>query len=280
MLGQAGIETRLVTDPRNLLSELSAFNPDLVLMDVQLGSRSGIHLARMIRYESRWLGLPIIYLSAEDNPEDQLDALSRGADEFLVKPVTDRYLVRAVRIRCQRARQLSDLMNKDSLTGLLKHSLIKQEVGRELARCRRDGRPSCVVMLDIDHFKAVNDTWGHSQGDVVIRALANMLRLRLRESDRVGRYGGEEFLLVLPHCDEDSAAQLIDSIRLGFSDIDFGTGEQRFRVTCSAGVAMINRFDHAEGAITAADKALYARKQSGRNGVTIYQEPGPAQDAV
>ena len=157
VLKQAGIIARLVSDPADLMSELSAFKPDLVLMDVQLRDYSGVTL---IRYEPRWLGLPIVYLSSEDNPENQLDALSKGADEFLVKPVTDDYLVRSVRIRCYRARQLSDLMNRDSLTGLLKHSLIKQEVDRELSRCRRAGHTSCVVMLDLDHFKRVNDTWG------------------------------------------------------------------------------------------------------------------------
>ncbi|MEP3587973.1 MAG: diguanylate cyclase, partial [Marinobacter sp.] len=210
VLNNAGMKTTLVSDPAKMMSALSAFEPDIVLMDVQLRAHSGVTLARMIRYEPRWLGLPIVYLSSEDNPETQLDALAKGADEFLVKPVTDEYLVRSVRIRCYRARQLSDLMNRDSLTGLLKHSLIKQEVERELARCRRTGNLSCVVMLDLDHFKRVNDTWGHGQGDVVIRTLAHLLRNRLRESDTIGRYGGEEFLVVLPHCDPEEAAELID----------------------------------------------------------------------
>ncbi|MFO8142829.1 MAG: diguanylate cyclase [Marinobacter sp.] len=270
VLNRAGIKARLVSEPFELMSELSAFEPDLVLMDVQLGGYSGVTLARLIRYEPRWLGLPIVYLSSEDNPENQLDALAKGADEFLVKPVTDDYLVRSVRIRCYRARQLSDLMNRDSLTGLLKHSLIKQEVDKELARCRRSGHPSCVVMLDLDHFKRVNDTWGHGQGDIVIRTLANLLRNRLRETDMIGRYGGEEFLLVLPHCEPRIAAEFIGAIGKSFADLAFWSGEESFQVTLSAGIASINDFPVAGQAIEAADQALYERKHAGRNGVTIY----------
>lgn len=270
VLNRAGIKARLVSEPFDLMSELSAFEPDLVLMDVQMGSYSGVTLARLIRYEPRWLGLPIVYLSSEDNPENQLDALAKGADEFLVKPVTDDYLVRSVRIRCYRARQLSDLMNRDSLTGLLKHSLIKQEVDKELARCRRSGHPSCVVMLDLDNFKRVNDTWGHGQGDIVIRTLANLLRNRLRETDMIGRYGGEEFLLVLAQCEPRIAAELIGAIGKSFADLAFWVGDESFQVTLSAGVASINDFPVADQAIEAADQALYERKHAGRNGVTIY----------
>ncbi|MEP3562960.1 MAG: diguanylate cyclase [Marinobacter sp.] len=278
VLNNAGMKTTLVSDPAKMMSALSAFEPDIVLMDVQLRAHSGVTLARMIRYEPRWLGLPIVYLSSEDNPETQLDALAKGADEFLVKPVTDEYLVRSVRIRCYRARQLSDLMNRDSLTGLLKHSLIKQEVERELARCRRTGNLSCVVMLDLDHFKRVNDTWGHGQGDVVIRTLAHLLRNRLRESDTIGRYGGEEFLVVLPHCDPEEAAELIDDIRIRFSELVFTTGDDSFQVTMSAGIAAINDFPLASEAIEAADQALYERKQAGRNGVTVYKRHDENQD--
>jgi diguanylate cyclase (GGDEF)-like protein len=270
VLRAAGIEARFLTEPERLMPELSVFQPDIVLMDVQIGDYSGVTLARLVRFESRWLSLPIIYLSSEDNRDDQLEALSKGADEFLVKPVSDDYLVRSVRIRCYRARQLSDLMNRDSLTGLLKHSLIKQELEKELARCRRLGHYSSVVMIDLDYFKQVNDTWGHRYGDIVIRALANLLRNRLRETDMIGRYGGEEFMLVLPDCSVQAAAKLVRGIGESFSELTFSVGEKSFHVTLSAGVAGINDFETGEAALEAADKALYRRKRGGRAGVTIH----------
>ncbi|MAZ04937.1 diguanylate cyclase [Marinobacter sp. SS8-8] len=270
VLQSAGIETQSLSDPLYLISHLSAFEPDIVLMDVQVGGYSGVTLARLIRFEPRWLSLPIIYLSSEDDRDNQLDALSKGADEFLMKPVSYDYLIRSVCIRCYRARQLSELMNRDSLTGLLKHSLIKQEVERELARCRRNGHRSCVVMLDLDHFKVVNDTWGHSQGDIVIRTLANLLRNRLRETDMIGRYGGEEFLVVLPQCSVSAATDLIQGISESFSELSFVSGEGRFNVTLSAGIAAINDFIGGDDALEAADQALYQRKRNGRNGVTVH----------
>ncbi|OAN88648.1 diguanylate cyclase [Marinobacter sp. EhC06] len=270
VLQSAGIEARAVSDPLDLMPTLSSFQPDIVLMDVQIGDYSGVTLARLIRFEPRWLSLPIIYLSSEDDPDNQLEALSKGADEFLMKPVSDDYLVRSVRIRCYRARQLSELMNRDSLTGLLKHSLIKQEVEKELARCRRDGHPSSLVMLDLDHFKQINDTWGHRYGDIVIRTLANLLRNRLRETDMIGRYGGEEFLVVLPHCEVTAAAELVRRIGESFAELEFSAGEGSFQVTLSAGVAAINDFANGDDALEAADQALYQRKRSGRNGVTVH----------
>ena len=269
VLRAAGIEVLWVHDPMKLMAELSSFQPDILLMDVQLGAYSGVTLARMVRFDPQWLSLPIIYLSSEDDPDSQLEALSRGADEFLMKPVSDSYLVRAVLIRCFRARQLFRLMNRDSLTGLLKHSLIKQEVDKELARCRRDGHAASAVMVDLDHFKQINDTYGHRCGDVVIKALANTLRNRLRETDMIGRYGGEEFLVVLPHCDTDAARRLFADMAEAFAQLTFNCSQEAFSVTLSAGVAAIN--DHSVGgdAIEAADQALYQRKRAGRNGVTV-----------
>jgi len=270
VLRSAGVDVLWVHDPQQLMAELSSFRPDILLMDVQLGSYSGVNLARMVRFDPQWLSLPIIYLSSDDNRDSQLEALSRGGDEFLTKPVSDGYLARAVLIRCFRARQLFRLMNRDSLTGLLKHSLIKQEAEKELARCRRDGHPASVVMVDLDHFKQVNDTYGHRCGDVVIKALANTLRNRLRETDMIGRYGGEEFLVVLPHCDTGSAVDLFTDIAEAFAQLTFNCTKEAFSVTLSAGVAAVN--DHVTGddAVDAADQALYLRKRAGRNGVTVY----------
>lgn len=270
VLRSVGVEVLWAHDPMQLITELSSFRPDILLMDVQLGPYSGVTLARMVRFDPQWLSLPIIYLSSEDNPDNQLEALSRGADEFLMKPVSDSYLVRAVLIRCFRARQLFRLMNRDSLTGLLKHSLIKQEAEKELARCRRDGHAASVVMVDLDHFKRVNDTYGHRCGDVVIKALANILRNRLRETDMIGRYGGEEFLVVLPHCDTGSAFRLFTEIAGAFAQLTFNCSKKSFSVTLSAGVAAINDYVTGDDAIDAADQALYLRKHAGRNGVTVH----------
>jgi diguanylate cyclase (GGDEF)-like protein len=269
VLSSGGMDVRTVGgDPSLLLPILAEFRPDIVLMDIQMGDISGPTLARMLRFETEWLSLPIIYLSAESDREMQLEAMAKGGDDFLTKPVSDSFLLRTLRVRCYRARQLDKLVSRDSLTGLLKHSLVKAEVAKEHARCQRMKHSSVVAMLDLDHFKKVNDTQGHRAGDLVIKGLANLLRHRLRKTDIVGRYGGEEFVVALPDCSMERAKSVLKSVCEDFSRIMFHGAGGEFSVTLSVGLAALSDYPHPEDAIEAADQALYDRKRAGRNGVT------------
>lgn len=270
-LNRTGIDVKTLNAPEQIFSVLSEFQPDILLLDVHMHAYFGPTLARMIRFQPEWLSLPIIYLSAEQDKGAQMKALASGADEFISKPISDMELRATVIARCFRARQLAGLLAKDSLTGLLKHSLIKQEVASEYNRCRRFAEPSIVGMLDLDHFKKVNDNYGHSTGDVVIKALANLLRQRLRKTDKIGRYGGEEFAIVMPQCDLEQAKQILEEIRLHFAELVFHHGDSEFHVTLSAGIAQLHDYSNAEAALEAADQALYQRKQLGRNGVSLAQ---------
>lgn len=270
VLEAGGLEVVVVTDPPRVISELSEFRPDIVLMDLHLGHYSGASLARMVRFQPEWLGLPIVYLSSEQDQDQRLHAMAQGGDDFIEKPISDARLVNVVRTRCVRARQLAKLASRDSLTGLLKHSLAKQELVKEFARCQRYGQDAAVAMVDLDHFKSVNDTYGHATGDTVIRALANLLRHRLRKTDIIGRYGGEEFVVILPDCGVVEAEDVLNDVCNQFSGLVFSSQDQDFQVTLSAGVASLREFASAEAALNAADEALYQRKNQGRNGVTLY----------
>lgn len=272
VLENAGFRVRAISKPETILSELSEFRPDIMLLDVRMGAYSGTTVAKLIRFDPEWVSLPIVYLSSEQDKHVQLEALAKGADEFMTKPVSDDYLVRTAQIRCYRARQLNELLIKDSLTGLLKHSVIKQEVENEHARCHRMSHVSSVAMVDLDHFKAVNDQHGHRTGDVVIKALANLLRNRLRSTDQIGRYGGEEFAIILPECTTDQAQKVLTQICEAFADISFATPEGDLSVTLSAGIAALDAFASGSDALDAADQALYERKTAGRNGVTVFHQ--------
>jgi diguanylate cyclase (GGDEF)-like protein len=127
---------------------------------------------------------------------------------------------------------------------------------------------SVVAMLDLDHFKKVNDSQGHRAGDLVIKGLANLLRHRLRKTDVIGRYGGEEFIVVLPDCTLERGQTVLKAVCEDFSRIVFEGGAGEFSVTLSVGMASLPDYDHPEEAIEAADRALYERKRAGRNGVT------------
>lgn len=271
----AGMEVTVLNRPQDIIQELTAFRPDLVLMDMHMPEYSGPELAMMVRQHDAWFSLPIVYLSTETDLDKQINALGHGADDFLTKPISDAQLIAAVRVRVARSRQLADLMSKDSLTGLLKHARIKEELAIELDRARRNGTPLSVAMLDIDHFKSVNDTYGHPVGDRVIQAIAHVLKQRLRKSDSIGRYGGEEFVVVLPECDTQTAQSILEDIRARFAALGFLHDGQKFHCTLSAGIACSTQHAQADASelLHAADEALYSAKHGGRNQVQIAQAP-------
>jgi diguanylate cyclase (GGDEF)-like protein len=269
VLGAAGMNVATLEQTHQMMDTITDFRPELVLMDMHMPDFSGPELAGVIRQYDSWTSLPIVYLSAETDLEQQIQAMDRGADDFLTKPISDAQLVAAVRVRIQRARHLAEQISRDSLTGLLKHASIKEAAEIEVTRARRNSGPVTLAMLDIDHFKLVNDNYGHAVGDVVISSVAMLLRQRLRQSDIIGRYGGEEFVAVLPDCDAQSAYQLMDDIRQRFSQLRFSHEGKDFTCTISAGLACSTRYPDSDGAalLVAADEALYLAKRGGRNQV-------------
>jgi len=271
ILMRAGMEVSILADPGRIIEEMTTFRPEMLLLDLNMPVYAGPELAAVIRQHDEWVGLPIVYLSAETDMDQQIEALSRGADDFMTKPISDAQLVASVRNRISRFRQVSDLIAKDSLTGLLKHALIKEELVIGLARAQRKGKPLCVAMLDIDHFKSVNDTHGHATGDQVIKAIAHLLRQRLRKSDCIGRYGGEEFAVILPDCDGPTALKILEDIRTRFAALRFRRDELEFACTLSAGVACSDDHDIAGGGslLIVADEALYVAKRGGRDQVRL-----------
>lgn len=258
-----------LSDPSQLFDSLHTFNPEVLLLDVNMPLCSGPELAQMIRLNDEWLRLTIIYLSAETDINRQMAALLKAGDDFITKPISDNALIAAAFSHAQRARSLSTALARDSLTGLLKHADIKEQVILEAQRAQRSGKPTSVVMLDLDHFKQVNDQYGHAAGDNVIRSLANLLRQRLRRIDSLGRYGGEEFVAVLPECSAEQAKAIFDEIRQRFAALTFHAGARTFSVSLSAGICETNDDAQPETMLERADQALYAAKHNGRNQVRI-----------
>ncbi|MCC5826424.1 diguanylate cyclase [Alkalimonas sp.] len=267
-LQAAGIECMVLADPRQLIQDILHFQPELILMDLHMPLYSGPELAGVIRQHDALKSLPIVYLSAERDQTQQLKAMAFGADDFMTKPIDDAQLVKAVQVRLARSRELRNLIEKDSLTGLIKHSAIKEVAQLEFERAKRSGKNVSVVMLDIDHFKSVNDKYGHAIGDVVITTLATMLQQRIRRTDKAGRYGGEEFLLVLPNCGRQDAMPMLETILESFRCIVFHAAGEDFYCTFSAGVACSDAdYADAEAMLAAADERLYQAKSLGRNRV-------------
>ncbi|GAB4211068.1 MAG: hypothetical protein OHK0012_02840 [Synechococcales cyanobacterium] len=269
VLQQAGMLTAIVTDPMQVLSHLIEFRPDLILIDVYMPQCTGLELASVIRQQETFISIPIVFLSTEMNQGKQQDAMRIGGDDFLTKPIRPERLIGSVTSRVERYRTLRAFMIRDGLTGLLNHTRTKEQLDIELSRAQKYDRPLSFVMLDLDHFKSVNDLYGHSSGDGVLKSLARLLLQRLRQTDIVGRYGGEEFAVVLPNTDAVDAAQVMERIRDGFSQVRHYANGKDFTVTLSCGVACYPDYTDTRSLCDAADEALYRAKHAGRNCVVL-----------
>lgn len=273
LLQQAGMLATVVTDPMQIMAPLVDFKPDLILMDMYMPGCSGLELASVIRQQDAYVSIPIVFLSVETNVEQQLAAMHLGGDEFLTKPIDPSHLIAEVKSRVDRSRILSAFMVKDSLTGLLNHTKLKEQLYLEVARAKRHQTPLAFAMLDIDHFKSINDAFGHLIGDRVIRSLARMLQQRLRKTDIIGRYGGEEFAMIFPHTTVENAARILDELRVGFAKVRQQANEHEFSVTFSCGVAAFPDYKDPNSLNEAADQMLYHAKRNGRNQVAIAFPP-------
>lgn len=269
ILQEAGMVTYQISEPSRVLDILQAFRPDMVLMDMYMPGCNGRDLSRVIRQMPDYVGLPIVFLSSETDQQKQFSAMRIGAEGFLTKPVVPADLVAAVAIRAERMRTLRSLMARDSLTGLFNHTTTTQLLDNAIASAKRSTHALCFAMIDIDRFKSVNDTYGHPVGDQVILALSRVLQQRLRNSDIVGRYGGEEFAIILQEVSNEQAARLIDELREDFARVVFHSASGEFSCSFSAGIASYPKHRRLELLREAADKALYEAKHSGRNRVVV-----------
>lgn len=272
ILEEAGMLVHQLSQPANVLAALQEFRPDLVLLDVYMPECTGLELSALIRQLPEHLSLPIVYLSSETDRQKQFSAMQVGVEGFITKPVIPEELVAAVALRAERMRSLRSLMVRDSLTGLYNHTTTTELIEAALSQAKRKQETLCMVMLDLDSFKQVNDTYGHVAGDQVLMALSRILRHRLRINDIVGRYGGEEFAILLKDVTAEVAVNLIDQLREDFSRIRFSSGDQEFNCSFSAGVSSFPNYTRAEDLRIAADKALYRAKNKGRNQVVLDDE--------
>ena len=276
-LSEAGMESLAITRPQDVLTALATYKPDLVLMDMYMPGCTGVEVTRVIRQHAEFLSTPVVYLSGDSNVALQVDALRLGGDHFLTKPFNPVILNAVVKSKIDRYRTLRRTMLHDSLTGLLNHTTSKQQLQSAINAARLDGSTLCVAMVDIDHFKSVNDTYGHPMGDHVIRSLSWLLKQRVRKTDAVGRYGGEEFVVILPGSQADQAHTLLDRIRVDFARIRHPVDDGWFSSHFSGGIAQWNPDLDSEALLKRADEALYQAKRAGRNQVQVLQSVSQAK---
>lgn len=277
--GEAALE-RIYAEPR----------PDLILLDVMMPKIDGLEVARRIKSDESLPFIPVIMQTALDTTENMVQGFEAGADDYITKPINFRELDARVRslLRIQslqaaleqRERELSAanaqllvMSSTDVLTGVANRRSLEEKLHDMWEHAQRLHEPLSVVMCDIDHFKRVNDEYGHQAGDTVLQQFAKLLADEAREIDRVGRYGGEEFVLLLPGTVLDAAVTFAERIRDRVVDREFTYGDGRtLRRTMSFGVAAWPhpRILDQEALIKAADDALYVAKETGRNRVVRF----------
>ncbi|MDO8845755.1 MAG: diguanylate cyclase [Methylicorpusculum sp.] len=259
-----------------LLLAMADPQPDLILLDIMMPVMDGFEVCRLLKSNPKTQSIPIIFITAKDNLSDEEHGLNLGAVDYIIKPF--HIPVVAARIRNHiklknHADMLENLAQIDPLTHLPNRRRINEVLQCELKRADRDHSFLALLMIDIDHFKEYNDHYGHGQGDICLQAVASALAEGLtRAGDMVGRYGGEEFIAILPNSGKEDACHVAERLKTKVSQLNvphqFSSTEAY--VTVSIGAASLDENDllnKADTLLEAADKQLYLAKQTGRNRV-------------
>jgi diguanylate cyclase (GGDEF)-like protein len=252
--------------------------PDLILLDIMLPKLTGLDVARRIKADKDLPFIPIIMQTALDSTQDKVEGLDAGADDYITKPINFAELEARVR-SLLRIKALQDeverLSRTDALTEVDNRRYLEQRLEETFDHSRRMQEPFACVMCDLDKFKSVNDTHGHQAGDQVLRQLATLLKAAAREIDRVGRYGGEEFMLILPGASAEAAVTFAERVRKSVEEHTFAFDGGSVNRTISCGVAgwPHHEITDIDALVRAADDALYVAKETGRNVVVRFDSP-------
>jgi two-component system cell cycle response regulator len=284
-----GYEVHGANDGYAALEAVERVRPDLILLDVMMPKMDGIEVVRRLKANPNLPFIPVIMQTALDSTENKVEGLDAGADDYITKPINFAELEARVNAQLRikkletalkdRENELSDLNEKlhkisltDGLTGIENRRSLEERLQDQWQHSVRLHEPMAVVMCDIDKFKSVNDKYGHQAGDAVLKEIARLLKDEAREIDRVGRYGGEEFLLILPGTVLDAAVTFAERLRVKVENHTFPYAGGTLRRTMSCGVAAAPhpKVQDQEALVRAADDALYVAKETGRNRVVRF----------
>ncbi len=282
LLERVGYEVLAAADGINAIKIVKSSRPDIILLDVILPGMDGYEVCRWLKLEETTKGIPVIMLTIKKELSDKISGLQIGADDFLPKPYNELELnariYASLRTKAlqdelkMKNRQLEDLLDKvnymaitDALTGIYNRRRFLDVLSSEYERAKRYATPFSLIMLDIDYFKKINDTFGHAAGDAVLKEVSDMILKSIREIDTAARYGGEEFVIVLPNTAREHARVVAERIRLAIEKHDFGGLDRRISVSIGISGMPDAKVDSEDRLIRCADFALYRAKQLGRN---------------
>jgi diguanylate cyclase (GGDEF)-like protein len=275
ILSQADLSVTLSATVQGASVLLANEFPDLILLDIRLPDGDGYTVARLARQDPRLALVPIVFLTAATEADDQVRAVRAGGDDFLRKPVDPTLLTLLVLNRIERGRRVREMAHRDGLTGLLNHATLMAELDHAVEAARRRNESFAFVMADLDHFKRINDTYGHLVGDTVLVHLARMFQRLGRSSDLLARYGGDEFAMILLNNSAEGAEILTSRIRKTLLDEPASAPSGGpISIKMSFGIAVFpGDGETADALVEAADRALYQSKRLGRDRVMRAGDP-------
>ncbi len=295
VLEREGYQVGTAGDGKDAIRKVRAEPPDLVLLDMILPDMDGLEVLRIVKARPDDQFIPVIILSVKSDLDSKVTGLRIGADDFLAKPFAEAEIL----ARCAamlRIKSLQDQLRStqqklaeqaitDELTGLKNRRAFDERLAEEFRRAQRYSDPVSLIMLDLDHFKRVNDQYGHPFGDVVLRGAADRIRASTRDPDICARYGGEEFAIILPKTHVQGAMALAERIfrtlRGKTHTVGEGAESHGFRVTASIGISFFPSKDvtSPELLVKFADEALYRAKRGGRDGICLHEAQSYRYDA-
>jgi diguanylate cyclase (GGDEF)-like protein len=287
ILKKAGYKIFEAADGQEGLTQAAKILPDLILLDIVMPELDGYQVCEALKKDLRTADIPVIFLSAETETKDKIRGLESGGVDYITKPIDRGELLARVQTQLKIRRltkeliranialikknaeleganaAITHLMHTDPLTGLANRRFFLEILDNLMSLARRHHTPLSLVEADLDHFKAINDTYGHAWGDQVLKDFGVLLKKHSRKEDLVARFGGEEFIMALPQTDLEGAKIWAEKIRLALEEM--GWEQIKGKVTGSFGISQFHPDDTPESFIERADKALYQAKAAGRN---------------
>lgn len=280
-LAPRGVRVEALADPHRFWEVLDAISPDVVVLDVDMPGVNGLELCRVLRNDPRWRSVPVLFLTARSDPDTVAGVFAAGADDYVSKPILGPELVHRIANRLERVRLMRHLADTDALTGVANRRRATEQLDQLLRIAARQARAVSVALIDLDHFKRVNDERGHAAGDEVLRRVARVLCGHFRVEDVVARWGGEEFVVGLFGMEKHDGVKRLDLLRERLRAERFGGPEAEFSVTVSAGIAQYPADGRSVDALLqAADTALYRAKHAGRDQALPAGGASPAADRL
>jgi two-component system, cell cycle response regulator len=254
------------------LAAAENFRPDVILLDIDMPEMDGFEVCRRLKANPNTAAVQVVFLTGETSTEQKVKGLNLGAVDYVTKPFDIAELKARVRA-CLRTKYLLDLLAQhamiDGLTGLWNRAYLTSRLQGELSLTQRSGGVLSCVMADVDHFKSINDTYGHGVGDQVLQAIAKTMKAQCRNEDIACRYGGEELVILMPNVPAPGAHAAAQRMLGALAALTIPVDSQPLKVTCSFGVADSSQ-EPSPAIVERADQALYASKRAGRNRVSIF----------